>query len=353
VPAQSYAPASSQSSIASVSLDRPDQATDHSLYGNAYMASQLSQAQKGPKEKASAAQIEAAESEFSPLSDNPELAKAQGARDDLRALGTSAKSLFTGEYVDIDSAKDRQKAKHELATQFEIVPDDHQGARRPNTLTESEYRETAGTFSDIRRDKTDIGFMAGNESDTADFRAESMNDIATIQQTPEGRAVVSQLANNKDDHKTVLSPAVDPNAPRTNAFGGTEGGWKDGTGQNAVIQYEPGHAYDGKTQDEWAQGTRSDVLLYHEMVHAKHFTRGESVPGKVGDGGVAPVHSDDHGVNIEEYDTTGLNGRGSQHGDLVLTENAYRQSRREIEIGAHSGDKEMPLRTQYNPSTTP
>lgn len=68
----------------------------------------------------------------------------------------------------------------------------------------------------------------------------------------------------------------------------------------------------------------SDTALFHEMVHAHHYTRGVRTDGTLAAGDLGGGGHVDVGVNKEEYATVGL---GAYAGN-PLTENAYRAEMR-------------------------
>ena len=83
---------------------------------------------------------------------------------------------------------------------------------------------------------------------------------------------------------------------------------------------------------------RSDVALYHELVHILDFHDGTNNPDL--------IDEDGESVRALEYRAVGL----GDFADEPISENAYRAARREIGdagLGAASGDVGMPHRPRY------
>lgn len=261
---------------------------------------------------------------------------------------------------------DRQAAQRELRSRFDIVPDNFVGPRLPNQLSEAEYRQQARTFSDIRMGRSDIKF---DGSTNQAYRDGAMGDMANLMQTPAGRQMLGQLANNtageKDakgnpvHHTTTLRPYLKNGVPDTSnsdefpvdsAGKGTMGtpgevNTTNGTGSNTVVRYNPGVnvAPPGATDPWWP--ARSDVILMHEMTHAYHDARGttNNTPVQVGDGpgaaGSQPMRYEHQAAGLGLYN------------NAPVSENAYRAQRALIGAaggqGVQPGDVGMPHRDVY------
>lgn len=262
--------------------------------------------------------------------------------------------------IDPEGVIDRLSARRELASKFQLVADDSDPeTRAPNAMTQAAFERMATTYSDIRRGFSDIKFDPGERSGdaAAAFKTGAMTDIASIMQTPHGRALVSMLHDNARGHKTTLGASA--TAPTAHADVDTwldtgqgdktingDGSYTPGRGESTRVNYLPGVPMRPPGASEPWLPIRSDVVLYHELSHALDMTHGLGEPGTV----AAPTTSSDQGVRRAEYKATGL----GEFKDLTLSENAYRRDRKRIaasKIGVRDGDETMPERTQYNVHT--
>jgi hypothetical protein len=283
---------------------------------------------------------------------------------------------------DLAVMQDRASAAQQLASRFQVVPDDFAGQRNHNMVTAAEYQRICNTFSDIRMGRGDLA-IGGGELDPAthgQYRDGAMENIAAIMQTTAGRNQIYNLHNNplRDENgnlrdatgglaapgqeahrRTTIQPLhVDANndgdrtndlgAPLdfTNAFADAtnpaqRGQWYPdqstgarGLGTDVNIHWNPGAQIA-------AHGVRSDTLLVHEMQHAMHQTQGTMATGNVQN----PLIPADVGTPNYEHQAVGLgpwwsDGQG-------CTENLYRHQRSQL------GDY-MPYRGQYqNPGMGP
>ncbi|MCI0633914.1 MAG: type III secretion system effector protein [Actinobacteria bacterium] len=269
--------------------------------------------------------------------------------------------------ADYEGMLDRQAAQRELESRFVVLGEGEAAAEdaAPNVVTEEEYREIARTFSDIRLGRSDIAIDASAfGDDAASYEAAIMDDLADILQTESGRELVNSLAYHPvDDHLTMIAGSPD----NTQAIGGEYGGHHGHDGEAAkrvFALYSPGWGGGVVEPDAGPDGEdvthgRSDVVLFHELVHAHHAAYGTAEEGVIdpidvfrGDGEVADALNL---VSDEEYQVTGL---GEFAGDL-LTENTYREERarigaadigeREDEEGVENlDDDHMPTRKVYS-----
>ena len=271
-------------------------------------------------------------------------------------------------------AVDRQEAQRELADRFQVV-DDTEGRAAENQVTQEQFQEIARTYSNIRMGRSDIDFNTEglDEEQAAAYRAGTMDDLASIMQTEGGRTLVNRLANNENDHTTTLSPLFqknedgeyDPSLGRdnTNGFASPQGNRSDrfrvdedtpGEGVDSRVRYNPGvdiaPADADLTQDQWLPW-RSDVLLYHELVHSMDHTYGTMDPDRIGADGDGAIDSEsgeayDAGGKRSEHRAAGL----GIYADEAISENAYRAARRDIGatgVGERVGDDTMPDRDTY------
>ena len=102
-----------------------------------------------------------------------------------------------------------------------------------------------------------------------------------------------------------------------------------------------------KAQNPWQENARTDITLFHELVHTHHVQTGTLEKSDDFVPAIDAVHDadkpwtdaeGDHGVSKEEYATVGL---GSYDQPKALTENNYRRGRREL------GETDVSLRSQY------
>lgn len=265
---------------------------------------------------------------------------------------------------DLEGARDRYAASEELASRFDIVADDYQGPRAGNQVTQAEYDRIVREYSEIRLGRTDLQIDTSglSEADAAAFRDGTMSDIADIMQTESGRGLIGSLAHAPGhgpfgllDTTTTISRrnGADGNADPSNATGG-------GTfGESGFVNYVP-----GTDTAPASANIRSDVTLYHELVHAHHAVyntwNGNTVTAATG-GTPTDVAS---GIREAEYQAAGL----GQYANDAFTENRYRGERRLIGatgVGARSSgsetDANMSRRDTYagwsgpgpNPATIP
>lgn len=300
----------------------------------------------------------------------------------MQSVGDFSRGLSQeglGALLDPAGAVDRQRAQRELAGMFNVMnpedmvsrPDQPDGPSAENTVTPEQFQQIARQYSDIRRGRTDIQFnTAGlNDEDAAAYRRDTMHDLASIMQTSGGRDLIGQLAQNDKGHQTTLSPLFRTNAAgnydptlgrdNTNGFASPVGDGANayrsadgtsGAGVNSRVRYNPGMggiapADADLSQDHWLPW-RSDVLLYHELVHSLDQTRGTMDPTRAGNDGDGVPY--DQRVKRSEHRAAGL----GIYANEPISENAYRRARRDIAtnsggVGVRDGDATMPDRDTY------
>jgi len=216
-----------------------------------------------------------------------------------------------------------------------------------------------------------------------------MNDIAAIMQTESGRDLIYELQDNvmigkdgKPAHREVaISPNVDNDgAPQNNArnIGAMTPGeqvpfpdGRSGVGDNTTVLYNPG--VDVVTPH---MTSRSDVTLYHELVHARHRTQGTLDAGEVlaNDGVARELAQADFAGASEEARNPDVNvwldalwlDRGPKFGpvdraehqatglgyyeDARFSENRYRGERNDLAFSGEgvAGDWPMLPRRRYD-----
>jgi hypothetical protein len=285
----------------------------------------------------------------------------------MQTLGDLGAALMDegpiGMLLDPTGALDRQRSQRELAGRFEVVGDDYDGPRSPNTVSETEYEMLARTYSDIRLGRSDIVIEGPDELSNYDqsaeeFEAAAMDDIADIMQTNSGRDLIRSLDDNRQvdengevDHKhTYLTTRTD-----STGFADTDGAntahLDDG---DSIILINP-----NRDVGDAEMTTRSDVALYHEMVHAHHHSHGTTAEGFVergdlpGDRAVADdaahneAQTDDaKKVGRDEHQATGL----GVFADHYYTANNYRDERIGVGLSGlgQGGDLTMAQRLDYS-----
>jgi len=286
--------------------------------------------------------------------------------------------------LDFGGMMDRADARRDLAKKFSVV-DNAADARLPNQVTSAQYDQIASTYSNIRRGRTDLQIDGSASSDPGQFKADMMDDIGDIMQTRSGRDLIGKLANNVNHDEagnavhrtTTLSPFL------------TAAGAPDNKNAKADIDHEPGVGApfeDGRPGIGADAGVRvnpnldvetskvryrSDVALFHEMVHALHGTRGTNDMSHVqSTDGVARelrkgsafgalgelLHLDDmridadskHPLSRHEHQAAGL----GLYADDRVTENAYRRERGAVAWSGKgmAGDLLMQERQRYTRS---
>jgi hypothetical protein len=196
--------------------------------------------------------------------------------------------------IDPTGMMDRQLAQRELHDRFQIMkPEDmvcepgKPGSMAGNQVTEEEFEKLAKTYSDVRLGRSDLKIDASTSKDPTKYTAETMNTLGNILETKSGRDLIGTLSKNVNTsdplhpvhHSTTLVPFLDAKGnPRTDnaqesgdSSAGKGAPFADGSlgaGCDTKIEFSPGSTDLGIDRD--------DVTLYHEMVHAKHDTYGDT-----------------------------------------------------------------------------
>lgn len=320
-----------------------------------------------------------------PLAAQPEVGDALQSVSDF-ASGLSQEGLSG--LLDYDGMMDRQDAQRDLASRFNVVPDGTPGVRSQNQVSEEQFREIARTYSDIRLDRTDIGFdtsALSTPEEQQQYRDDTMSLMADQLQTESGRELIGTLAHNtrtdaggiERHHTTTFAPRLDASgnpdnsnaaeqplnpdgtdASLTDARLGRDASGDAGAGLDARINFNPGA---GNIElRPGIEELRPDVAMFHEMMHAYTDTQGITDLGnvQVGDApssGAAQTAAQQAGVDFDagqgvaraEHQAAGLGVFANER----LSENAYRADRREIGwgdgTGVSPGDPTMWRRDQY------
>jgi Domain of unknown function (DUF4157)/Effector protein len=175
------------------------------------------------------------------------------------------------------------------------------------------------------------------------IKKETMKDLVKIAQTGVGRDLLESIAKTslKNNEKKVIINAFSQYRNPTAAEGE----------KNPYVDYTPQYFKDRDTQQRqkggairqfealkahnpWQENDRTDITLFHELVHAYHFQSGAEEKNNLVTKSET-VHAVDRpyefegeqrGVREEEYATVGLGKYSSDK----YTENAYRAERRDL-----------------------
>lgn len=278
-------------------------------------------------------------------------------------LGRGLVQEGVGGLLDPAGAIDRQAAARELAPLFDVRDPatlvsgpDGPPTYAGNQVNREDFAQIARTYSDIRLGRSDIELHTTGmtPSEAERFRTDTMGDIGNLLQTDSGRELVGSLAHQPRGHTTTIQRrhASPDGADTDNAEGGApdeapEGSYADGHGTDAFVAYVPGDQggiIQPEASDAWLP-MRSDVTLFHELVHAHHAAYGtldQSIVENAPD-----LDADTYGL---EYQAVGL---GDWYDDK-LTENTYRMERNAIGVanqgertGGGVADDDIARRTSY------
>lgn len=261
----------------------------------------------------------------------------------MRAEGSGQGEQRVADQGDKQQRTLNEWARESLRNHFSLV---EPGAERTagNQVTAEEYAEITETFADIYRGRSDIQIDDSLPAERRDaFKMGVMNDLARVMQTPSGRELVDSLHRApsrgflKGDRKTTITQHGGGNGDPSNALGGGD------PGDRGTVAYVPGvnHGPD--------ENLRSDVVLYHEMVHAHHavYDTWDHDPTSV-DNGATRIDAH-NGVGEHEHQAVGL----GEHAQARFSENRYRQERRAIgasnhgEVHGAQGDDNLAYRDTY------
>ena len=241
------------------------------------------------------------------------------------------------------------RADAALKDRFDIVAPDFKGPRAGNQLTKAEYDKVVKLYADIEAGKTDIKFNASDSRDPA-FKAGVMRDFGTLMQTPAGRELLQKMADNPNGNTLTVRVNRDAagNPDTSNAYADASdpsrrNEWGNGRGVPTTISYVPGKdvVVPGGTSS-WLP-LRNDVVLFHELTHAMHISRGTMDDSIVSTReGAAPIDVQSR-IRNSEYQAVGL----GKYADATIAENVYRAQRNTIKKGTLKGDGTMKKRTEY------
>lgn len=236
---------------------------------------------------------------------------------------------------------DRAIASAELRDRFDVVPDDFVGPRLPNQVTESEYAQVVNTYSDIRTGHSNFRFdnsqLTGDAA--ANFQQNALNDVVTMMQTPSGRGLITDTAygNNADGSARTLTlrGISDPTAAVTRPD--SQANATNGHGTSSTIEYTPGQPLLTPGAPDHYGSVRSDMVLYHEMVHSNHHRLGDRDDAVLD--ATTATQPADIGTHGWEYQAMGL----GSHANDPYSENRYRAERRAMGEDQRHWDRYNPF----------
>jgi len=210
-------------------------------------------------------------------------------------------------------------------------------ADQSNMLTAAQYEDVVKLMADVELGRTDL-VLETHGMNTVGKRDALRGDLADILQTDSGRALLGGLAHRKDDHHTFINGSRAPD-------NGTATPLQDQAPSISTTEYAAGQNVHHDQAD-----LRSDVVLYHELVHSMDqldntidrspITKGnpEDVKGK---------------IHRSEYRAAGL----GDYSNARLSERRYTDERRQIgkrnfgERATGVADDDLKARTRYTDLT--
>jgi hypothetical protein len=241
-----------------------------------------------------------------------------------------------------------ERDRDQLLQGMTIIPESFNGVRESNMVTQREFDRMAADYASIRHGDGDLTVTAHgfNAADTDQRRAAAMTDVRRILQTPSGRQLIHELNHQPRHHHTTVDSSFAN--PHTDFVGPNTLAATNGHGGDSDIAYDPTEQPVFASNEAW-DPVRSDVTLYHELVHAEHWGNGDEVDGAItaADGGTERDLFHRGGrppVARGEYQATGL-GRFRRD---PFSENRYRNERRSVSTAEQvAGDATMPDRDNY------
>jgi hypothetical protein len=189
-----------------------------------------------------------------------------------------------------------------------VYPDDYAGTLPKGAVRQSQHEKMEGIITGIEDGSSQLSIDTSNFTEGIDpekdpqayqkakaegeaFRKQHMSYLKDLVKTPTGMTLLDELGHSK--HKTKITHGtrnhcddVDPSGadlvPRRDSHG-QQVGTRPGDGTDTVVVINP----DDKTffdpirdrkEEPW-QTERQRYGFYHELVHAYHSTRGETIPG--------------------------------------------------------------------------
>src|SRR5215210_1108072 len=229
---------------------------------------------------------------------------------------------------------------------FRLVPSDAV-KQQPHDVTRAEYDAVAQLMLDItaRQTKLRVGTTlvdetaAGADALKGSLQLETMRDLIEVARTAAGRKLLTRIARAPGDapnvfisaNELVVAPAANPRGRNLPASTRqvtdviyTPTAFKAGLAPNSAQNLVALDA--AKVNNPWVMPRRSDVTLFHELLHAYHTQRGSAQekdalvgthPLAAPEAPVDPVDAprqragiggamETAGVSLEEYATVGL-----------------------------------------------
>lgn len=178
------------------------------------------------------------------------------------------------------------------------------------------------------------------------IKMETVKDLVTIAQTRVGRGLLRDIARTSVTERKKKVAIVAYKQYKVPDAGDEE--------SRHFVNYTPQYFKDRDVQERkpggaitklealaatnpWQENRRTDVTLFHELVHARHYQQGTLIPSELVKETDATLDADKPyknedapdgvaGVRVEEYATVGL----GDYAEDPLTENKYREERRAL-----------------------
>lgn len=231
-----------------------------------------------------------------------------------------------------------------------VYPDDHKGPLPKGAVRQSEHEKMVGIISRIENGSSQLTIDTSNFTDGIDpekepkkykealaeaeaFRKQQTGYLKDLVKTPTGLKLLEELGSSK--HKTKIERGLmnetddeDEEAalmrPITDGTG-RERGMTRGEGTDTTVRVDPSQKtfFDPKrerSEEPW-QTDRPRYGLYHELVHAYHSTRGDTIPGATYPGG--PAKTERQTVGKAKADAKSYAAGG--YPDEEVSENAIRR----------------------------
>lgn len=178
--------------------------------------------------------------------------------------------------ADVLSGAHRQVTAMQLREKFATGDEPEEGKA---WVDEEEFEAIVALHSDIALGRTQLQIEGDSE-----HRVAVLEDMAKMMQTRTGRELLDVLAHDpRHDHRIVQEegapktghslPGHDPNLPEDRVR--LDAAMHDKSGADSRVRYQPGEAHHSEEDGV----IPSDVVLYHELVHAWHGSQGDNWAG--------------------------------------------------------------------------
>lgn len=188
--------------------------------------------------------------------------------------------------------------------------------------------------------KSGINSQRRNAKKIGELRKGVVEDLVRIRRTTIGGRLLRFLAA-RSRRKTIIRPSLPPAGPDPETVYLNTG--------TSHVNFRVDEVYDAfdwlANRNDWVEVKwrmmPTDVVLFHELVHAYHNATKTAASGYLND--EEAIDRVDIGIELEEYKTVGLDTADGSHkySGERFTENKYRTARR------------LPLRTTYRVPAKP